>query len=254
MKDGFHPSCFPTLNVGTVSVGDTLYSPILNVGSTVNGLYSVGWQQKRLRSLICLLVAITHKGSGAAWTSRIKAVVFNEACFLPSLSNRNHGSSSSIWSAAFCALCCFAYREKSFTCCRPLGSSPELDILKFLQVRLPPSYILHREVSFGSILQQKFCAFTCSDVRLRRLLWILMKTWHNRMFNITFKWIYWTKQNLWSFPLLTIKKWKDALEILTFKLCFKLRAYFQKGDRRREFLLNNPPPEIWGSSHPSPKT
>ena len=110
-----------------VSVGDTLYSPILNVGSTVNGLYSVGWQQKRSRSLICLLVAITHKGSGATRTSRIKAVVLNEACFLPSLSNRNHGSSSFIWSAVFCALCCFAYCEKSFTCCRPLGSSPALE-------------------------------------------------------------------------------------------------------------------------------
>ena len=75
-----------------------------------------------------------HYAQGFGCNPRIKAVVLNEACFLPSPSNRNHGSSSFIGSAVFCALCCFAYREKSFTCCRPLGSSPELE-----HFEIPPS-------------------------------------------------------------------------------------------------------------------
>ena len=54
-----------------------------------------------------------------------------------------------------------------------LAVHQSLNILKFLQVCLLPSYILlyiARRHSFGGILQQKFCAFPCSDVRLRGLL------------------------------------------------------------------------------------
>ena len=148
----------------------TTYTPILNVGSTMNGSYSVGWQKKRLRSLICLLVAITHKGWDATRASRTKAVVINEACFLPSPSNRNHGSSSLIWSAVFCALCRFAYCKNSFTCCRPLGSSPEVEHFEiFLQVRLPPSYILHRESFFRGYFSAEILCFPMFERKVARI-------------------------------------------------------------------------------------
>ena len=87
-------------------------------------------------SLICLFVAIMHKGSDATCMSQIKAVILNKAYFLPVPRSHNHGLLSFVWLTVFCILHCFAILlyKKSFTCCQPLGTSPELE-----HFEMPPS-------------------------------------------------------------------------------------------------------------------
>ena len=71
----------------------TLKFSMSNVGSAVKGQNLNGLQQDFFRLLTCRFVVITHKGSGATLTSRIKAVLAFAACFLQAPRRRNQGSS-----------------------------------------------------------------------------------------------------------------------------------------------------------------
>ena len=92
ISDGCFPSRLFSSNKCWYVIGVTLYFPMSKVGSTVNGRYSIGLQQKRLRSLSCRSVVKTHNGSGATRTSLIKAVFLLAACFLlsPKYGTKDH--------------------------------------------------------------------------------------------------------------------------------------------------------------------
>ena len=148
----------------------------------------------------------------------MKAVFLDEACFLPSASSRNHGSSSLTCSEVFCVLCCFAYREKSFTCCRPLGNWPELE-----HFEIPPiSFVtVVYTTSRGVILSGALFSsnFVLSHVRTYVCDTCLEFLWGCGMIGCSVSPLnkYWTKQNLWSSPVHTINKkikrkkmWKDT--------------------------------------------
>lgn len=135
------------------------------VGSTVNGRYSTGLQQKRFKSFSCLFVVIIQSGSGATLTSRIKAVDGFEAWLLHSERRRYQGSSVPPCRERFFLSFSFnVFLVKSFTCCRFRGTCPTL-----MQPSIPPKSsetVLYR-TSRGFACVQLFCTrdFVLDQVR-----------------------------------------------------------------------------------------
>ena len=108
-------------------IGVILYFPIFNVGSTVNGRYSIGLQQKYLKSLSYRSVAKIESGC---------TNIADESCFFVVRPFLTFFLNSILWIISdrlFLQPATLSFLVRSFTCCRLRGMCPTLE-----QIASPP--------------------------------------------------------------------------------------------------------------------